>query len=405
MTDVVRTNQAERELAREWDILGPPIAPGELQAQMAAFRTGCPVAWTEKHGGMWMVSKFEDIVEVAGDASLFSSRNAVINDVIGQFPPLILAEDDPPEHSKYRGLLQGWFSGPNMARFEDRIRLSARELLARLPDGECDLGSDYAYPLARNVIVQVIGAPDVDIERIGEWERILCDEIGSNPEKGLEAILAFMGYMLELVKRRHAEPSDDVISHIIASRLDGEPVPDEVIANLAFFVTGAGFETTAKSLTGTLAYLAKHPELAGALRDGKLDLTKAVEEFLRLFSGVTTARTATRDCVVGGQEIKEGQRLHLLFPSGSRDEDVFPAGDAVDVESAGRRHLAFGSGIHICLGLHLARLEMKIGIEEFLAATDSVELIQDRPPKVTMGQGYGMRSVAARIRPSVSRLT
>jgi cytochrome P450 len=329
-----------------------------------------------------------------GDTETFSNCVGFIPRI--EMPPVIPAELDPPEHGKYRGPLQSWFSMRNMERFENLIRQTARDLLADLGD-ECDLGMEYSRPLAMRVIALVLGAPEIDLDRIGGWMTHIVELVGSNPTEGFESFIEFFTYMLELVKTRRLEPANDVITLLNEAEVDGAPLPDETIAMMGFFVTGAGFETTAKTLATTLAHLADHPDLADALRRDEIPMGDAVEEFLRLFAGVTGVRTATKDCVVGGREIAAGDRLHLLFPSGSRDATAFEGGDDVNLDGATSRHLAFGGGVHRCLGMHLARLELRIGLEEFLRATSSFETRSDKPPEFKMAQAWGLRSVPARI--------
>jgi cytochrome P450 len=246
-----------------------------------------------------------------------------------------------------------------------------------------------------NAIMRVLGATEVDIVQIQTWGDQIVDA-AADPEASDTAFIEFRNYLLDTVVRaRQAEPTGDLISHLLTCAVDGALLSDERVADIVFLLCLAGFETTVKALSGTIVYLAQHPDVADVLRRQEVDMSWAVEEFLRLFAGAAPPRTATRDCTVGGREIRTGQRLHVLCPSGSRDDSVFEDADRVRFDRATNRHLAFGLGIHRCLGMELARLEMRVGLEVLLKEFPSLQPATDKGPEFMMAVVWGNTSAPA----------
>lgn len=382
------------ELTRTFDTHDPQYCddPARLYEAMAAFRQNCPMGWTDKHGGMWVVSDYETNRRIVRDAELFSSCNVQIPKM--ERPRICPIELDPPEHALYREPLNQWFTRQNIARFEGDIRDQARDLLKRLDDDGCDLTTDFASPLAAWVIAHVLGAPEVDRTRVLSWATSVVDNAGRDPLAAVQAMQAFNSYALEeLVVLRRDDPRDDVVSHLLGATVNGKPLPDAEVAGLAFFLLLAGYETTAKTLAGTLLHLAQSPATFASLRGPDVAFERVVEECLRFFAGVTTVRTATQDCQLGDHQVRAGDRIHLLLPSGNRDDREFERAEELDPTRNANHHLSFGLGIHRCLGMHLARLELRVGLEEFLAEVEAMRPLSDKPSKFNMAQTWGFTSV------------
>ncbi|HVW32911.1 MAG TPA: cytochrome P450 [Acidimicrobiia bacterium] len=376
--------------AHAFDHHDPALAT-RIFEEYAELRAECPIGWSERHDGYWVVTSWAGIHDLAHDTANFSSRRGLIPPVLGDnvLIPIFL---DPPEHSKYRTLLQRWFTTARMATFEGFIREKAGNLLAGL-SSPADLATDFAGPLPLDVTLMVIGVPDHDMDVVAEGARATIEGVGSDSIALFEKIGAAYGYLAqELVPKLRAQPGDDLVSFLIGAEIDGEPMADMMIASIAFNVVGAGFDTTYKSLSSSLAFLATHPEEQRRLR-AVTDLETAVEELLRLFAPVSAGRLVMHDVTYSGVDFKEGDQVLLAYPAAGRDPAMFDDPDSADFERRSNKHLAFGTGIHRCLGMHLARLELQVALEELFAAISWFELEPGREPAYSQSQVWGATSV------------
>lgn len=363
--------------------------------EYAEIRSECPVGWSEQHGGFWVVTDWSSIHDLARDTEHLSSRVGLIPDMLGD-NVLIPISLDPPEHSKYRGLLQRWFSPGRVATFEPFIRRRCRELLAAAPS-RCDLGQDYARPLPLDVILMVLGVPDHDMAVVADGARAAIELAGADPVEAFAKIERAYTYLAtDLVPGVRADPSDDLISFLAGAEIDGFPLDEQTIASIAFNVIGAGFDTTYKSISSAVAFLAAHPEHQAELRE-EADLGLAVEEMLRLFAPVSVGREVTQDVDCAGVRLRSGDVVLLAFPAAGRDPLVFADPDTPDFARKPNKHMTFGTGIHRCLGMHLARLELVVALEELFAATSTFELEPGRDAVFSPGQVWGATSVPVRL--------
>ena len=368
-----------------------PALGARVWEEYAALRAECPIGWSEHHDGYWIVTSWAGVHDLAHDTAHLSSRRALIPNVLGDHV-LIPISLDPPEHSKYRALLQRWFTTARMATFEPFIRERARALLAGL-SSPADLAADFAQPLPLDITLAVIGVPDQDMGPVAEGAKATIEGVGDDPVTMFEKIGAAYGYLAQdLVPKLRAQPGDDLVSFLCGAEIDGEPLSDIVIASIAFNVVGAGFDTTYKSLSSSFAFLATHPDDQRRIRACS-DLELAVEELLRMFAPVSVGRIATGDFEYGGVQFKEGEAVLLACPAAGRDPAVFPDPDTPDFERRSNKHLAFGTGIHRCLGMHLARLEMRVALEELFAAISWFDLEPGRTPGYSQSQVWGATSV------------
>ena len=350
-----------------------------------------------------IVTKHADILEVSRDNALFpygdfpstlAPREAVERgrEAKAAGRPLIytLVQMDEPDHMKYRALTQAWFMPQNIRKLEGRIRELAREAVARMQamGGECDFVEEVALHFPLRVIMEILGVPREDEPRMlkltqelfGSTDPDLRRQGGADtPEaRQLEmqaTMMDFFNYFRVLTADRRARPRDDVASTIANATIDGQPISDLDAVSYYLIVATAGHDTTSSSTAGAMWALAERPaelakvrarpELIPGLVDESIRWTTPVRHFMRAVAADTTLR---------GQAIAKGEWLMLCYPSGNRDEEVFEAPDEFRVDRAHNRHLAFGYGAHLCLGQHLAKLEMRILWEELLPRLKSVEL-------------------------------
>ena len=386
-----------------------PIAYGEWNGIKEKFRwarDNMPVGLVQAEGYMpfWAITRHEDIMTVSKDNARFlnAPKSVVLGPIAVQMlthmitggsPHLVrsLVTMDAPEHMDYRKLTQSWFMPKNLASLEEKIRGIARASVDAMlaTGGSCDFVHQVSalYPL--HVVMQILGVPHEDEplmlkltqEMFGGEDPDLnrARSVELTPEQVtqfvIEAVRDFEGYFMKLAADRRADPKDDVATVIANAVIDGEPISDRNAAGYYIIVAAAGHDTTSASTAGAMWALAKDPEQFARIKADRSLLPGLIEEAIRWTTPVQHfMRTAAEDCEIGGQRIAKDDWLMLCYVSGNHDERVFPDPDRFDASRGPNRHVAFGAGVHQCLGLHLARLEMRILFDELLDRIDSVEL-------------------------------
>ena len=407
-------SQAE---ARETDALIPsaraatlvdPLAyaDGRIHETYAWLRGHNPFGKAEIDGvdPFWVATKHADILEISRQNALFSNGEkspTIVSQVVdarvramtGGSPHLLrtLIHMDAPDHMKYRVLTQAWFLPQNLRSMEDRIRKIARAAVDKMAaqGGECDFVSEVALHYPLHVIMEIMGVPEEDEARM----LMLTQELfgASDPELGrkpaeaepeaeaqridMGVLTDFINYFSQFSEAKRANPSDDLGSLIANSKIDGEPISHFEAMSYYIIVATAGHDTTSSSTAGAIWGLTQNPgELAKLHADPKL-IPGLVDESIRWITPVKTfMRTAMEDTEIGGRKLSKGDWLMLCYASGNRDEDVFEAPNDFRVDRTPNKHLAFGYGAHLCLGQHLAKMEMRILWEELIPRLKSLEL-------------------------------
>jgi cytochrome P450 len=394
------------QLHRDWDPLDPE-AFRDAHATYAELRHRCPVAHTDRWGGFWTLTRYRDIVRVAGDSRSFISS---VQNLVPKSPRTGLSRKplafDPPEHGYFRRVLNRHFDSERVARLEPALRaVIARYLDPLIAKGGGDAVSELAAHLPMRAICLWLDVPEDDAgwiqARSGKYvEAIAIDDRATADPLSTE----LDGYARRLVATRKTEgrdPDRDAVSGLLATRIRGEPIPDEWIAGCVRMVIVAGDRSTGDGIGGCIEQLALNPELQEHLRREPGLVPAAVEEILRLTSpSQVVARTATHDVEIGGQQIKEGEAVAMLFSAGNRDPEVFPDPNRFILGRVSNRHLAFGHGIHKCAATPLARLELRLVLEELLARTNSWEL--SGPVTYTRWPEYGPKTLPIRLTPRTS---
>ncbi|NAS25953.1 cytochrome P450 [Herbidospora sp. NEAU-GS84] len=365
--------------------------------------TRCPVAWTEEHGGFWLVSGYAPLTQAIRDDAAFSSYHDPTGDVNGyqgiMIPPFprypIPIELDPPEFFTYRRLLNPHFSPESSKNWEPYVRATTADILDRVcAAGEMDLVLDLANPVPASVTLKLLGLP---LDDWAEFAATIHEMTYTTPGTAEFARAATgMGRITETVRRtvdeRRVEPADDLISHLVRATVDGAPVDDDRLHSMITLVLAGGVDTTTSLLANALYWLHRHPRQRQRLIDDPALIPTAADEFLRYFAPVQMlARTATRDVVLGGQEIRAGERVMLSFAAANQDPEVFSDPDTLDLARFPNRHVAFGAGIHRCLGAHLARVEFCVILEEVLARIPDYQVDESaakRYPSIAAANGY-----------------
>lgn len=361
-----RGAEIQHQATSDWDPYDPAFRADPFPTY-ARFRRECPVGWCRRYGGFWVVSRYRDVFELARDSEAFCSARGV---VIPPFPfegRALPMEADPPEHDGLRKILMSDFSANTTAAREAMIRDGARELIDGFAQARgADLSEQYAKLLPTAVICRLLAIDELGGE-FQQWaERIVYDRTG-DPGRVRAAAHAIFGFFQRLIPERRRHPGDDFISVLLRAEVEGEQLSDKTVLDFCWFLLIAGLDNTAFTIRNLLLQIDRLPGLRAALLEAPERIPTAVEETLRMFSPVWgLARTATRGVAVGGQRIAEGERVLLLFASADRDEEEFPEPDRFLLGRTPNRHLAFGIGRHRCLGAHLARLEVRVAVEEIL---------------------------------------
>jgi cytochrome P450 len=341
---------------------------------LATLRAEAPVAPTPRPNEYY-VSRYDDVYQVLRDHETFSSREGVAVDPGGKLLPPI--DTDPPEHTAWRGLLNRWFTRGRMAAHEPAIRAAAHAMIDdALARSEVDLVTAYAGALPTEVFfTQIMGLSVAQARTCAEYvDQAVFSDDEERSKAGYAALAAFIAPLVTELRARPRE--DELLSEIAHAEIDGEPVSAEkAILAVTLLVLG-GLETTASVLSGGLHHLALHPELLDTLRRGETAPMPFVEECLRVFAPSTgLRRSVTRPVDLGGVHLTTGDTLLVSYASANYDETAFPDAAVFDPVRAPNRHVAFGVGIHRCLGSNLARLVLTTGFTVMAERIREIELV------------------------------
>jgi cytochrome P450 len=355
------------------------------------LRQRCPVAHTDRYSGVYFPTRYEDVKAITYDTEHFSSRRVVVREVPvkAASPPIT---DDPPVHGPNRRILLAPFSPKAIQALESRTREICAELIDAISEQPgCDAAGDYAKHIPVRVIAHMLGVAEADGDRFRGWIQESLEEGITDYEAAMRGFAGMSNYFREQVAERRArrergEPlGDDLISMLLDSEIEGEPITDEHLINTLRLLLIAGIDTTWSAIGASLWHLATHPADRDRLLAEPELMPTAIEELLRAYAPVTMARLVTEETEVGGCTFQAGQMVMLPFPSANRDPAVFPNADKVILDRAENRHMAFGVGIHRCLGSNLARMELRVALEEWLRRIPRFTLTD--PEAVTWSQG------------------
>jgi cytochrome P450 len=392
-----------RPPVRDWFTDFDPLDPRWVEDPFPIWdemRRSCPVAHTDRYNGVYFLSRYEDVRAAAYDTDHFSSRRIFVRETAMVDPATPPITADPPRHRPSRVPLLPRFSPEAVKELEAPTQAICRELIGKLIEKErCDVAGEYALHIPMYVLIHMFG---VSRECSAQYRKWVLD----NLERGitdhalyLKSVVEMRRYFQELVKERRSHPGKDLISYLAALTYDDKPLPDRQIQGTLALLLIAGIETTASTLCSTFWYLASHPDdLQRLVAEPEL-LPAAIEEFLRAFSPLTVARDIMPETELGGCTFKTGEMAILSFPSANRDPEVFEDPNSVIMDRKDiNRHLAFGIGIHRCLGLHLARMEMRVALEEWLQRIPEFSFDRSVPIEWPAGPFRGPRNVPIFLR-------
>lgn len=362
----------------DWD----PLAHGAVDhpiREHERLRREAPVAYSERWGGFWALTRYDDVIAATEDTETFSSHKANPS-TRPDDPPRPPLEIDPPAHNGYRRLLNPYFAPRFIRAFEPEVRRLAVEIVQDAVDkGTVDAVEHITFPAPVRVLCAFLGIPDADAIDIKTWAvDVIAAAREGNVKAHESANAAIYGYIEGVVAERREnprDPSEDLISGLIFGTVELEPLTDDEIAGILRLLLAAGHGTTTLGIGSTLRYLAENPEEQQRLRENPGLLPAAIEEILRVWSpSRALGRVATKDVEVAGRRVRAGDRVSLVWSSANRDQEVFENADEVVIGRRPNRHIAFGHGIHTCLGAPLARTELRIFAEEVLRRTTAIRL-------------------------------
>jgi cytochrome P450 len=373
------------------------------------LRTRCPVAHSDRYGGVWLPVSHDAVSAVAYDTEHFTSRSVVVSELrpgdavppapIGLAPPIT---SDPPFHGEARRLLLPAFSPKAVAGYEPYTRALCRELLDAMEGEEVvDAAVDYAQHIPLKVIVQMLGFPQEDADIFRRFIHMVLEDVGQSPEDRIAQFQAgdIDGYIDARIAEHVAHPRDDLTSFLLEAELGGHKLEHRHVRGTMLLLMIAGIDTTWSAIGASLWHLAQHPDDRARLAGDPALMATAIEELLRAYAPVTMARLVRQDVELDGRELHAGDWVLLPFPAANRDPAAFPDADRVVIDREVNRHAAFGLGIHRCIGSNLARMELRVALEEWMARYPEFTL--EAPGAVTWsaGQVRGPRSVPVRLAP------
>lgn len=343
------------------------------------LRKDDPVHFSERYGGYFILTRYEDVRDALLNWRVFSSAQPGVTSIpmsVRRDFQEIPLEIDPPEHSEYRKLVSHFFTRKEVAKLEPGIRRIAVQLLEPLSDaGRGDLVQDFALPFVSRVLALFLQVPAEDAGRWVRWTKDIFHGRLTDRARADRASLDMIAYVDGLAAERRQAPGDDIFSALVTSRFHGRYLSPAELRGFGVLILNAGQETSVNGIGNSLWYLAEHPDDRQRLQEHRELLPGAVEEFLRFMSPIQLlGRTTRLDAMMHGQSIPEKSTVAVCYGSANRDAQVFLAADQCQIERRPNPHLAFGAGPHTCLGAHLARAEMRMALDEVLARAPDYEI-------------------------------
>jgi cytochrome P450 len=361
------------------------------------LRQVCPIARTDRRGRAWLPTTYADVTAMARDIDHFSSANTSVIDSVDEpetpiltygLPPIT---SDPPLHTWTRRLLLPWFSHARVESYEPMTRSLCGSLIdAHLDGGRADAAADYAQQIPVRVIGAILGIPEDLAETFTGWVRDTL-EFADDPDRVQRGMFGIGYYLWDRINERRDLDGDDLLTYLLHTEVAGGSVDDMIVLGMAILTMIAGIDTTWSAIGSSLWHLATHDRDRERLVADPALMDTAVEELLRAYSPVTMARVVTADVEFHGCPLKQGDKLLLNFPAANRDPAVFDRADEVVLDRQENRHVAFGSGIHRCAGSNLARMELRVALEEWLARVPVFHLAEGADVQWAGGQVRGPR--------------
>jgi cholest-4-en-3-one 26-monooxygenase len=400
--DRAGTRTPEHPTRPEVQLLSPDFYGPRFEELTTWMRAEAPMYWDDSIG-IWGAAAYEDVKRLSRDWRTFCSGKGSRPE--SSVPSMI--NMDPPEHTRRRRMVGAGFALRRVQDHEPYLRERVTHLIDSVVErGECDIVADIATPLPMYMIGELMGLPEADHAQLLHWSDLFATGGSEIRDEVVEAVRAYSAYILEVVAQRRGGTGEDLVSLVVNADDEQGPLSDLDLVFETMLVLVGGDETTRHVISGGVEALLRHPDQLARLRAEPALLPGAIEEMLRWVSPIRNMnRTATVDVEVNGQQVKEGDRILLLYPSANRDESVFPDPYRFDITRTPNDHVSFGAfGRHHCLGAPLARLELRVLFEELLARFETIELVDPdaTPPQRRGNFVIGIEELPVRLTPSRS---
>jgi len=359
-----------------------------------ALRSKCPIAHTDRYMGVYLPTREADVRSIALDTEHFSSRRPVLRDGRLPVPPSPPLTSDPPAHQPQKNVLSPFFSAEAIGGYESQTRAICRELIGRLSGKKnCDGASDYAQEIPTRVTAYMLGISAQASDLFRKWIHDFF-EVGITDQETLRKTYSEVrSFFAEEIRKRRSAPGEDLISHLIEAQINGQPLIDDHIGSTLRLLLFAGIDTTWSAIGCCLWHLAAHTEDRRRLAAEPQLIPTAVEEFLRAYSPVIAAREVVKETQINGCHFQEGETVLLAFPAANRDPERFSHPDRVVLDRRPNLHVAFGVGIHRCLGARLATMEMRVALQEWLRCIPEFTLAPGAVVEWSKGPVRGPRQI------------
>ena len=384
----------------DWDWLDPQWGPNAIEI-WNSVREVCPMATTERYGRAHMPVTMEAITRIAHDTEHFSSYRVTVARPDAPRRPAPPITSDPPDHHGHRRLLLPSFSPKKIAPMEGELREFCRSLIAALDGAEtADAAEQYSQHIPVHGICQLLGVPEEDADMFRDWIFRNFQLAPRDNNVRMQLMAEMNEYCDRMMELRLAEPRDDLLTLVANAEIDGEPVPQDLKRGYIVLQILAGIDTTWSAIGSGLWHFAQHPDQRArllAVADDDLLWATAIEEVLRYYSPVTMGRQVVADTEVAGCPVRAGEQVLLTFPAANHDPAAFDDPDEFLIDRAVNRHVAFGLGVHRCMGSNLARLELTVALQEWLRAFPDYSLDTSRETTWANGQVRGPRNIPVHL--------
>jgi cytochrome P450 len=370
---------------------------------MDDLRARCPIARTERFGGAWLPTRYEDVAAIAYDTERFSSRSIIVSNFrpphevapVGGTPPI---SSDPPFHHDARKLLLPAFTKAAVAKREPATRATCHALIDALAGADVvDAARDYAQHIPMRVIADMLGFPPEDGPRFREFIENALEGVNLPPDERIANMGELFDYLLDQIRDHVDQPREDLTTYLINAELYGRKLDPSHVAGTIALLLIAGIDTTWSAIGASLWHLARTPADRERLVAEPELVPIAMEEFLRAYAPVTMARLVKEDMHWHGVDMKAEDWILLSFPAANRDPEQFDRAGEVVIDRQVNRHAAFGLGIHRCVGSHLARMELRVALEVWLERIPDFSLADPTAVTWSAGQVRGPRALPLRI--------
>jgi cytochrome P450 len=376
-----------------------PVALAQAEDPFAVvneLREKCPVAHSAQHDGFWVLTRHQDVTAVATDPHRFSSTKGITIPHHGYPITLPPIEEDPPRHEQFRSPIKSRLGPAAILKREDEI---LREITLLIDDfierGEADLAAELTIPLPAIMAMRILGLPEKDKMLMRDWAaRIL------SVNRDITVVQETFAYFAEVYRDRQQNPQDDIPTIMLGIEVEGRPITEVEYLCMMSVLFSAGLDTTAHMASHAIVFLAQNPGQREQLADDLEILPQAVAELLRYVSPLPgLCRTTTEEVTIGGRTIPAGQRVMLSWMGANHDPEQFPAPETVDFTRNTKDHCAFGYGPHQCLGRNLARVELRLILQEILTRMPDFELDGSKPLKRSGGVTRAIDSLYVKFTP------